>query len=239
MGGGHARTHPRACRPQAASATRARIPRRGGGEAVTIRRDRDVHATAVVGERRPREQSGPAADTGASPSAQDAAAGGPAGSSPTRARGCARHRPTVPRHGPPRTPRQNGHTHRGKGGHTPLGARAPRRDARGPTLTTHPRGEVWSAPMPGHLGCGGTRAGSALTRARNPRASDAGRRRRRPLHVNPTRAASGQRLQRLAGHVGGKRACAVAAPPPQLGGEGREICASPCALRLRQPAGRL
>lgn len=71
---------------------------------MTIRRDRDAHATAAMGERRPREQSGPATDTGASPSAQDAAAGGPAGSSPTRARGCARHRPTVPQHGPPRTP---------------------------------------------------------------------------------------------------------------------------------------
>lgn len=30
-GGGHARTHPRACRPQAAAAARARTPRRGGG----------------------------------------------------------------------------------------------------------------------------------------------------------------------------------------------------------------
>lgn len=219
-----------------------RLPQRRGradhGGAVTIRRDRDAHATAATGERRPREQSGPAADTGASPSAQDAATAAQQAAHPRAPGGAHATGPLLPARTPEDPPEKRTHPP-GQGRPHPLGARAPRRDARGPTLTTHPRGEVWSAPMPGHLGCGGTRAGSALTRARSPRASDAGRRRRLPLHVNPTRAASGQRLQRLAGHVGGRSACAVAAPPPQLGGEGREICASPRALRLRQPAGRL
>lgn len=63
------------------------------------------------------------------------------------------------RYGRPRNTGQREHTHWGKGGHTPSarGRSARRAATRTPTLTTHPRREVWSAPMPGHLGCGGTR----------------------------------------------------------------------------------
>lgn len=60
------------------------------------------------------------------------------------------------------------------------------------------------------------------------------------LYVNQTRRASSPPLGRRAGHVASWCACAVAAPPPQLGGVGGEIALDPraaVAVRLRQAAG--
>lgn len=140
-------------------------------------------------------------------------------------------------------------------GNTPTGARAAtppqragsRRDARprAHPHSPHTHGGRCGAPRcPGISAAAGRADASVSPAARrvctHPGPQPASLRLGLPtppaLYVNQTRRASSQRLRRRAGHVAWWCACAVAAPPPQLGGVGGEIALAPPRCGRGAPA---